>query len=158
VACYGSQITSEIMTSFIQFVGLCVILLTSSVWESESTARQVLNVQFGAPLQHTLWHTHTNKRAQSTCNVDQDSLLLQGLQSPHACSCTCSFWSSVSLSLLVLPAPCSHVCCNIGSSVSVVLGYGLHYQGSIPGRDSEFFRSPPRLDLLWGPLSLLYNG
>jgi len=29
---------------------------------------------------------------------------------------------------------------------------------SSSGRDCEFFSSPPRSDLLWGPPSLLYNG
>jgi hypothetical protein len=33
------------------------------------------------------------------------------------------------------------------------LGYGLHDRASIPGRASDFFSSPPRLDLLWGPQS-----
>jgi len=30
--------------------------------------------------------------------------------------------------------------------------------GSIPGRGWEYFSSPPRLDRLWGPPSLLSNG
>jgi len=31
-------------------------------------------------------------------------------------------------------------------------------RGSIVGEDWEFFSSPPRLDRLWGPSSLLSNG
>jgi hypothetical protein len=32
------------------------------------------------------------------------------------------------------------------------------FQGSIPGRDCEFFASPPRPERLWGPTSLLSKG
>jgi hypothetical protein len=30
--------------------------------------------------------------------------------------------------------------------------------GSITGRNGDYFSSPPRLDRLWGPLSLLSSG
>jgi hypothetical protein len=36
------------------------------------------------------------------------------------------------------------------------LGYWLEDRGSIPGRDRDFFYSPPRPDWLWGPRNLLY--
>jgi hypothetical protein len=45
-----------------------------------------------------------------------------------------------------------------GISVSIVTGYGLGGQGSIPNRGRGFFLCPLRPDLLWGPPSLLYNG
>jgi hypothetical protein len=44
------------------------------------------------------------------------------------------------------------------SSVGIALGYMLDDRGSIPGRDREFFSSPPRPDRLWGPPGLLSNG
>jgi hypothetical protein len=44
------------------------------------------------------------------------------------------------------------------SSVSIVTGYGLDGQGSIPDRGRGFFLYPLRPDRLWGPPSLLYNG
>jgi len=37
-------------------------------------------------------------------------------------------------------------------------GYRLDNWGTIPGRGITFFYSPPHLDKLWGPLSLLSNG
>jgi hypothetical protein len=37
-------------------------------------------------------------------------------------------------------------------------GYGLEYQGSIPGRGNDGMFSPPRPDRLWGPPILLSGG
>jgi hypothetical protein len=46
------------------------------------------------------------------------------------------------------------------SSVGIALGYGLDDRGSrvrFPVGAAEFFSSPPRPELLWGPPSLLSN-
>jgi hypothetical protein len=40
----------------------------------------------------------------------------------------------------------------------IALHYGLDDQGSGPGKGWEFFSSLSRLDQLWGPPSLLFNG
>jgi hypothetical protein len=45
-----------------------------------------------------------------------------------------------------------------GSSVGIVLGYGLDDWGSISSGGWEFFSSPPCPEWLWGPPSLLSNG
>jgi hypothetical protein len=37
----------------------------------------------------------------------------------------------------------------------IIMGYGLHSWGSIPGRGKAFFSSPRCPDRLWGPPSLL---
>jgi hypothetical protein len=44
------------------------------------------------------------------------------------------------------------------SSVSMVTGYRLNDQGSVPRRGNRFFSTPQHPDRLWGTLSLLYNG
>jgi hypothetical protein len=40
----------------------------------------------------------------------------------------------------------------------IALGYGLDGRGSGPGRDFEFFSSPPCPDRFWSPPSLMSNG
>jgi hypothetical protein len=45
-----------------------------------------------------------------------------------------------------------------GSKEGEEIKMSIGFRGSIPGGGWEFIPSPPRLDRLWGPLSLLSNG
>jgi hypothetical protein len=57
---------------------------------------------------------------------------------------------------------CSFFCLSVaflGSYISLSTGLRAGWsESSTPGRNWEFFSSPPRPDLLWGPPSLLSNG
>jgi hypothetical protein len=50
------------------------------------------------------------------------------------------------------------IACSFLAHLLSWLGYGMNVRGSIPGRNWEFFCSPPRPERLWGQPSLLSNG